>query len=55
MGLRRQAYCISYFTCPSCGKVFPLPRKRGSRRSRGHIKDIYCPFCKETKKYIEKY
>jgi uncharacterized protein YbbK (DUF523 family) len=44
-------FTISQCVCPDCGKGFPIPRVR--QRERGHIKDIYCPFCKDVKKHIE--
>lgn len=46
---------IHYFTCSTCGKQIPLPRKQSKRRVKGHQKDIYCPFCKEVKTFTEKY
>lgn len=53
MGLRKQPYIISELTCPECGKIFPIPRWKGAKRSHGHIKDIWCPYCKGIKKFVE--
>ena len=47
------SYDISYLRCNDCGKSFPIPRKKNSRRENGHIKDLWCPFCMEVKKMVE--
>ena len=46
-------YEISNFLCPDCGNMFPLPRAKATRRCKGHVKDLWCPFCKKTVKTIE--
>ena len=51
--LRRQSYNISQFLCPECNNIIPLPRKTKSEREKGHIKDIYCPWCDKIQKTIE--
>lgn len=55
MGLACHRTEIHYFTCPTCKKQIPLPRKQSKRRTNGHQKNIYCPFCKEVKTFTEKY
>ena len=44
---------ISDMLCPVCKHTFPIPRNKNARRPRGHIKDLYCPFCKDVRKMIE--
>ena len=44
---------LSTFVCPCCNKTFPIMRSHGKQRERGHIKDIWCPFCKEERKFME--
>lgn len=51
--MKRNLYRISNFICPDCGNVMPLPRSSGKQRKKKHIKDIYCPFCKEVKQFKE--
>ena len=46
-------YSVSYFICPNCNNKFPLPRINGKTRERGHIKDLWCPYCKEVVKTLE--
>lgn len=48
---------VSYstFTCPDCGAEYTLARKESSKRKNGHIKDLYCPFCKRVTKHVEKH
>lgn len=40
--------------CPICHKKFPIPRKKNKQRERHHIKDMWCPFCLQEVKMIEK-
>lgn len=44
---------ISNFVCVECGDVLPLPRNHGRQRKNGHVKDIWCPKCKEVTKFKE--
>ena len=43
---------ISDFYCQGCGANFPLPRT-GNQREKGHIKDLWCPYCKAIMKFTE--
>lgn len=52
--MRKQRYMdLSTFICPECGKTFPIMRPHGKHREKGHIKDIWCPFCKAERKFLE--
>lgn len=51
--MRVNKYEISNFICSECGNSFPLPRQKSWRREKGHIKDLWCPFCKKKVKTIE--
>ena len=53
MSRNNRSFTISNLICPSCGSSFPIPRLRSNARERGHIKDIYCPFCNRTEKMLE--
>lgn len=44
---------LSMLVCPECGNTFPIMRNHGQHRKRGHIKDIWCPFCKTDRKFVE--
>lgn len=48
------SYTTSELICPECGGVVPIPRRRGSQRERGHIKDFWCPYCRKEVKMKEK-
>ena len=50
---KRRNMINSDFICPECGTVIPLPRIHGRRREKNHIKDLYCPRCKEVRKFKE--
>ena len=43
----------STFICPVCNNRIPLMRPHGKPRERGHIKDMWCPFCKDDRKFKE--
>ena len=44
----------SEFYCTCCGrKGIPIPRKKGSEREAGHLKKLYCIYCKEEVNHIE--
>lgn len=43
----------TFIKCPWCGNKQQIWRKTGRQKSIGHIKDIYCPFCKTDVKGIE--
>ena len=45
---------ISNLLCPCCKNKFPIPRVKGKYREKGHIKTVWCPFCKEEKNMEEK-
>jgi hypothetical protein len=51
--MKRQKYTISYFVCPECNNVLPLPRKRSSKIDKGHIKDLFCVYCNKVVKTTE--
>ena len=51
--MKANNYNISYFICPECNKSFPLPRPKSLKRNKGHIKDLYCFYCKKDVKANE--
>ena len=50
---KRNDFYVSELECPVCHKRFPIPRKSGEKREKNHIKDIWCPYCKKKRKFIE--
>ena len=48
MTLREETYVCD------CGAEFPIYRKGGNLRGKGHIKHLWCYKCKETKPFILK-
>lgn len=44
---------MSTLICTECGNTFPIMRNHGQHRERGHVKDIWCPFCKANRKFKE--
>lgn len=49
----RRNMTLSTFVCEVCGAKIELPRRKGKQREVGHIKDIYCFKCKDTRKHDE--
>lgn len=49
----RKSTAISDLICSECGTVSSIPRYKNDRRERYHIKDVYCPKCNKTTKFIE--
>lgn len=43
----------SKLICEECGAIMQIPRKRGQRREKGHIKHMYCYKCKKKTAFIE--
>ena len=50
---RQRAFTISDFICPECTQSFPIPRRCGKARERGHVKTIWCPFCGHKTQMVE--
>lgn len=45
---------ISDMYCTQCGrKNIPIPRNKGSEREPGHLKRMYCIYCKKEVNMIE--
>lgn len=46
--------CISEMYCTKCGKQgISIPRNKGDKRKGGHLKKIYCPYCREETNFVE--
>lgn len=43
---------IRYFRCPDCNGVVTASKKSSMPTAIGHIKTMYCPFCKEEKDFF---
>ena len=51
---RMQAITSSRFFCTKCGNEgIPIYRKQGKIREAGHLKKLYCMFCKEEVNHAE--
>lgn len=47
-------YLGSRFFCTQCGNEgIPVQRKQGQERSSGHLKKLYCIYCKEEVNHVE--
>ena len=41
------------FKCPSCNYVYTAYKNSARRTKQGHLKKLYCPFCKDTHNFIQ--
>ena len=49
-----QKTTTSEFYCTKCGRRgIPIARKVGKQREAGHLKKLYCPFCREEVNHAE--
>lgn len=54
MAKRVNNFTMSDFYCTQCGKkTFSLPRQASAQREPGHLKNLYCIFCKQTNNCVE--
>lgn len=51
---KHQAMSQSRFFCTKCGREgIPIFRKKGKLREPGHLKKLYCMYCKEEVNHAE--
>ena len=47
-------FLINDFYCTKCGKKgLSIPRTFGHYREAGHLKKLYCPYCKKEQNHVE--
>lgn len=46
-------YTKTNLMCPNCGEISNIQRHNSRLKSKGHIKDLNCPFCQSMQKMIE--
>lgn len=52
--MRTKNFTISDFYCTKCGnKGVPIPRRDSRIREKGHLKRLYCIYCKEVVNHVE--
>ena len=39
--------------CTECGYIFPIMRNAAKQKKTFHVKDLYCPKCKDVTKHFE--
>lgn len=51
---RETNYYVSDFYCTECGnKGIPLARTLWQQREAGHLKILYCPYCRKDVNFVE--
>ena len=45
--MKKTSRTMHRFFCTNCGREgLPLARKTGHQHQKGHLKNLYCPWCK---------
>lgn len=44
----------SILRCTVCGGTFPIQRRASRKRPKGHVKTMWCPWCKRVRQFREK-
>lgn len=44
---------VSYMFCERCRRAVPIQRQPGRLRKRGHVKTMWCPWCKRVTRHRE--
>ena len=50
---KRNDSFIVYYRCMKCSGEMSVPRQEGRKRGVGHVKDLWCPYCKADSKFSE--
>ena len=50
---KRNDIIIVYYRCNQCNHNVTIPRQIGRKRGIGHLKDMWCPYCKVEAKFTE--
>lgn len=53
MARRSRAVSPTTLVCEECGDYFPIVRKTGRQREKGHIKHLYCVRCRKETAHFE--
>nr|DAI27723.1 MAG TPA: Transcription initiation factor IIE, alpha FINGER, Transcription [Caudoviricetes sp.] len=51
--MKKYRYRIRVFVCPECGNTSYASKKAGRMTTPGHIKDLWCPYCKKFQKMTQ--
>lgn len=52
--MNKRNFTISRMVCTNCGKEgIPIPRKASQTRSQGHLKELYCIYCRGYHNHTE--
>lgn len=51
--MRKGRRYVRVLRCASCGGKMYATGRESRKRATGHIKHMYCPYCKSTKPFIE--
>lgn len=51
--MRKGSFDFTNLVCLECGYIFTIPRKTYKLKNNGHIKDLWCPRCKNVNKHYE--
>lgn len=49
----KQKASSTILLCPECKKRFKIWRKTSKQKKKGHVKHMFCPYCRQTVGFIE--
>ena len=50
---KKHNYSVRVFQCPECNNKMYAPKGRSHCSPRGHIKTMFCPYCKCDRDFIQ--
>lgn len=53
LDMKKQKVVQTELFCGECGMKMPIIRKASKKKSKGHLKHMYCPSCKEVQGFLE--
>lgn len=51
--MKKQSVYERRFKCPTCGYIATAFKKSSRRTAEKHLKNMYCPFCKNEHNFIQ--
>lgn len=51
--MRKTKVTQRWFKCPGCNTIQAAFKNNARKTSEGHIKDMWCPWCKKEQKFVQ--
>lgn len=50
---KNKGFVLTNLKCGNCERTMMIPRRIGRQKQKGHIKDMWCPYCNTMSKFVE--